>query len=211
MKRGLGALLLAAPALAAAQAVSLAGQMGSKALLVIDGQPQTLAVGEAARGVRLLRLDDDGAMVEAGGRRLVLRADGTPARLAGTPGPAAGAREVVITAGSGGHFVVGGAINGRAVRFLVDTGATLISISQAEADRLGLSYRDGERASSQTANGVVPMYLVTLGSVRIGEVELANVPAAVIPAPMPGILLGNSALSRFQMRRENDVMRLTVR
>ena len=79
------------------------------------------------------------------------------------------------------------------------------------AGRMGIDYRSGERAWSQTANGAIPIYRVTLSSVRIGEVELANVGAAIVPAPMPGILLGNSALSRFQMRRDNDVMRLTVR
>jgi len=209
----LAASIAALPLAAPAQSVSLAGRMGGKALLVIDGQTQMLAVGEGARGVKLLRVDDDGALVEAGGRQLALHAGGATARVAGSGGIAggSGAREVVIPAGPGGHFVIGGAINGRAVRFMVDTGATLVSLSQADADRLGIDYRSGERAWSQTANGAIPIYRVTLSSVRIGEVELANVGAAIVPAPMPGILLGNSALSRFQMRRDNDVMRLTVR
>lgn len=204
------ALACLLPLAAAAQSVSLAGQMGSKALLVIDGQTRTLAVGESAQGVKLLRIDGDQVTIEAGGRQSTLRAGGSPSRVA-AGGVTGGAREVVITAGPGGHFVVGGAINGRSVQFLVDTGATLVAMSSDEATRLGVDYERGDRGVTQTANGAVPVWVVTLSSVRVGEVELANVRAAVVPAAMPGILLGNSALTRFSMRRDSDVMRLTVR
>jgi aspartyl protease family protein len=53
--------------------------------------------------------------------------------------------------------------------------------------------------------------MVTLNSVRVGEIEVINVPAVVMPAQMPHVLLGNSFLTRFQMRRDNDVMRLEQR
>ncbi len=201
---------LTLPQAVRAQNVTLAGQMGNKALLVIDGQPRTLAVGETAHGVKLLRLTPDEATIEAGGRQSTLRAGGAQARVAagGVPG---GAREVVIPASAGGHFVVGGTINGRPVQMMVDTGATLVTLSADEAQRIGLDYQRGQRGMTQTANGPVPVWVVSLTSLRIGDVELANVRAAVVPAPMPGVLLGNSALSRFQMQRDNDVMRLTVR
>ena len=71
--------------------------------------------------------------------------------------------------------------------------------------------RGGRPGLSSTANGTVPVVMVTLSSVRVGEVEVSNVPAVVMPAQMPHILLGNSFLSRFQMGRENDVMRLEFR
>ena len=64
---------------------------------------------------------------------------------------------------------------------------------------------------TQTANGAVPVHRLNLNAVRVGEVEVANVDAVVIPAQMPYILLGNSFLGRFQMRRDNDVMRLERR
>jgi aspartyl protease family protein len=57
----------------------------------------------------------------------------------------------------------------------------------------------------------VPVYAVTLSSVRVGDVEVANVEALVLPAAMPHILLGNSFLTRFSMKRENEVMRLERR
>ncbi|MBK1686989.1 retropepsin-like aspartic protease family protein [Rubrivivax gelatinosus] len=208
----IAATLLAAAVLpAAAQDVSLAGQMGRKALLVIGGQPVTLAVGESARGVRLLQLDADGAVVEAGGQRLVLRPGGGTARVAGSGGVVSGAREIVIPVGPGGHFVTQGAINGRPVNFMVDTGATLIALGQAEAERLGIPWRSGEPGVVHTANGSATAYRVTLSRVRVGEVEITHVQAVVLPQAMPMILLGNSFLSRFRMQRDSDVLRLEAR
>jgi aspartyl protease family protein len=185
--------------------------MGSKALLVVDGQPLTLAVGQSAQGVTLLQLAEGQAQVKIAERTLTLRLGGAPARLAGSAAVASTAREIVLPAGSGGHFTTVGSINGRAVQFMVDTGATRVALSQGEADRIGIDYRHGQRALTQTANGAVPVHLVTLSAVRVGEVLVANVPAVVVPASMPYILLGNSFLERFQMRRDNDVLRLELR
>jgi aspartyl protease family protein len=204
------ALLLALPVCAAAESVALAGRMGAKALLVIDGQTQMLAVGETARGVRLVSLDGDRAVVDRAGAQTVLQVGAAPVRVGGGPAPTA-QREAVIPASSGGHFVASGAINGRPVQFLVDTGATLVAISQGEADRLGLDYKRGRQGVTQTANGAVLVHVVTLASVRVGGIELSQVEAVVVPAPMPMVLLGNSFLSRLRMQRDTDVMRLEVR
>lgn len=206
----LAALLPCLSGVSAAQSVQFAGSMGAKALLVIDGQAHTLAVGETRSGVKLLSVAEGVAQVERQGQASALRLGAAPVALGGAARPS-GAREIVVTAGAGGHFYVPGAINGRAVQFMVDTGATAVSIGQAEAERLGLDWRNGQRALSSTANGPVPVQLLTLSSVRVGDVQVANVSAIVLPAPMPYILLGNSFLTRFQMRRENDVMRLELR
>lgn len=200
----------ALPLVAGAQNVSLAGHMGRKALLVVDGQTVTLGVGETARGVKLLALDDGRARVEWGGKVSVLVGGGAPVNL-GAGSPAGGNREIVLPVGPGGHFLASGAINGRATRFMVDTGATMVAMGQAEADRLGIDYAKGERGMVQTANGAAPAYVVTLSAVTVGNVTIANVQALVTPMPMPMVLLGNSFLSRFQMRRESDVMRLELR
>ncbi|MGL6109409.1 MAG: retropepsin-like aspartic protease family protein [Rubrivivax sp.] len=194
-----------------AQSVTLAGSMGNKALLVIDGQPHTLAVGQSAMGVTLLQLSDGQAQVQHGGSAATLRLGAAPARLAGSANAPSAAMEIVLPVGLGGHFTSAGAINGRPVQFMVDTGATLVAISQSEAERIGLDYRNSPRGMTQTANGAVPVHRVSLSAVRVGEVEVANVDAVVIPAQMPYILLGNSFLGRFQMRRENDVLRLERR
>jgi aspartyl protease family protein len=203
----------AAISAAAAPAVSLAGRMGERALLVIDGQPRALALGQSIGGVKLLRwVGSDGQEVEVeleGGNRL-LRLGSTPSQLSAMPART-GAREVVISAGPGGHFVSSGAINGRPTRFMVDTGATLVSLGADQAQRMGITLSGAHKVMARTANGDVPAYEVVLNSVRVGDVELHNVGAIVVPHPMPLVLLGNSFLSRLQMRRENDVMRLELR
>ncbi len=188
----------------------LSGRMGDRALLVVDGRPLTVDVGQQAGGVKLLRWIGEAAEVDAGSGAVQLRIGGTPARLGGAA-PRAAAREVVITAGPGGHFTTAGAINGKAVSFMVDTGATLVALGLDQAERLGIDLSTARTGMTQTANGAVPVQLVTLTSVRVGEVELANVGAALMPMPMPMVLLGNSFLARLQMRRDNDVMRLERR
>ena len=214
MKRPLMAALLlslaAAAAVAQAQSVSLAGRMGDRALLIVNGQPHTVAVGATAAGVRLLRWTGEDAEVEVAGAKSRLRVGATPAQV-GAARASSAAREIVMTASSGGHFTPAGAINGQAVRFVVDTGATLVAMGKDEALRLGVDLSNARIGMSQTANGPVQVQIVVLDRVRVGEVEITNVGAVVMPQPLPFILLGNSFLSRFQMRRDNDVMRLELR
>jgi aspartyl protease family protein len=190
------------------QSVTLAGSMGAdKALLVVDGQTLMLAVGASARGVTLRALTNGVAEVVVAGQPLTLRLGGMPARLGRVAAPA-DSGTIVLPMGSGGHFGGPGTINGRAVQFLVDTGATSVALSQAEANRIGLDWKRGTPGMTNTANGSVPIHAINLTSVRLGSVELANVAAIVLPAEMPMVLLGNSFLSRFAMRQDNDVMRL---
>lgn len=204
------ALLLACGGTASAQSVTLSGRLGDKALLVIDGTPRTLAVGSAVQGVRLVGLGDAGATVEIGGKRMLVPLGGAPVDLGGAPSDGGGTR-IVLSAGSGGHFVTDGSINGRAVRFIVDTGATNVSMSESEARRLGIDFTKGQRGLVNTANGQTIAHRVSLSSVRVGDVTVYNVDATVLPAHMDQILLGNSFLSRFQMRRENDTLTLDKR
>jgi aspartyl protease family protein len=195
---------------ASGQTVSLGGSLGSNALLVIDGKPRNVAVGSTVQGVRLLSVSGNDAIVEVGGKRVTLQLGGAQVNLGGVQSEGSG-RQIVLTAESGGHFVTSGSINGKAVRFVVDTGATNVALSQPEAERLGLDFKSGQRGFAHTANGPVPAYRVNLASVRIGDVQIYNVEATVTPAPMPYVLLGNSYLTRFQMRRENDRMTLDKR
>ena len=207
----LAAFALAAAGAACAQSVSLNGRMGSKALLIVDGSaPKALAAGETFQGVKLLSMQGDTAVIEVGGRQQVLRIGDAPSRGGASAG-GSGGDKVVITAGEGGHFITGGRINNQQTRLLVDTGATIVSMSVDEATRLGIKFRDGPMAMANTANGQVPMWLVKLDSVRIGDMEVRNVDAAITPAQMPYVLLGNSFLDRFQMKRENNVMVLERR
>lgn len=206
----LPAAVLLAAQFAAAQSVSLGGSMSGKALLVIDGVARTLATGQTSQGVKLLSVDGGQATVEIDGRRIALLAGAAPIDLGGTATPGSG-RQVVLSAGSGGHFIADGSVNGRVARFMVDTGATLVALSQADAQRIGLPFEQSPRAMVQTANGLVPVHRVRLDVVRLGDVQVYGIDAVVMPVSMPHILLGNSFLAHFQMRLENDRLTLDKR
>jgi len=205
-------MLMLGTGVASAQSVSLAGSIGeTKALLMIDGAPHTVSVGSTVKGVTLKRVMPNAAEIEIGGKLMAVTMGGAPASVGGGGGGGASGREILIAAGPGGHFVANGQINGKPAQFLVDTGATMIAMSKSEAERLGVNWKNGQRSLVQTANGVVPTYHVSLTSVRIGDVEVFNVAAAVVQAEMPVILLGNSFLGRFSMRRDADVLKLEKR
>ena len=212
MKRIAAAVLLAAlVGTALAQSVALQGMLGSKALLIVDGgAPKAVAPGETHQGVKVVSTQGEQAVVEIEGRRHTLRVGDAPASVGGG-GAGLRGNKIVLTAGTGGHFVTQGAINGRSVQFMVDTGATGVGLSVGDAERIGLNYKSGQPIRINTANGQTAGWLVRLGSVRIGDVEVYDVEAAVSPGAMPYILLGNSYLSRFQMRRDNDQLVLERR
>ena len=208
----LAAALLSLAGVAQAQTVTLNGSMGTRqALLVIDGVPRVVEIGATVHGVRLLSLSPTQAEIDIGGQRRLLHAGASQVRVGATEALSTASNEIVLTAGTGGHFTTDGQINGKAVSFMVDTGASSIAMGQAEADRIGLNYKNSPRGFTETANGRVPISVVTLSSVRVGDIEIANVQAVVMPMAMTHILLGNSFLTRFQMKRDNDVMRLVKR
>ena len=209
-RAGFGALLAGLAASVSAQSVSMSGSLGDKAVLVIDGTPRIVATGSTVQGVKLLRVTGSEAVVEIQGKRATLAMGGAQVNIGGADS-SGGGTQIVLSASSGGHFVTAGTINGKAVRFVVDTGATYVSMGSNEAARLGITYRGGERGYATTANGQMAAYKVTLDSVRIGDVVIYNVDALIGAAPMDQILLGNSFLSRFQMKRENDLMTLSKR
>jgi aspartyl protease family protein len=186
--------------------------MGSRALLIVDGAPpRMLGVGESFNGVKLVTLAGDQAVVEVDGRRQALRLGDAPASV-GSAGAAPGrGHRITLTVASGGHFLAQGAINGQQVQFMVDTGATAVAMGAADAQRMGIDFRKGEPGMASTANGNVPVWRVKLDTVRIADVEVRSVDATVVPVNMPYVLLGNSFLSRFQMKRENDIMVLERR
>ena len=192
------------------QSVALSGVLGSKALVVINGSPpKTLAVGETHLGVKLISASGDQAVIDIQGKRSNLRVGDAPVSVGGAAG-AGGGNKIVLPMGSGGHFMANGTVNGRAIQFMVDTGATAVALGVSDAQRLGIDYQKGAPVRMNTANGVAQGWLVKLQSVRIGEVEVYEVDAVVGPN-MPFALLGNSFLSRFSMNRNSDVMVLERR
>jgi aspartyl protease family protein len=186
--------------------------LGTKALLIVDGAaPKSVAAGEAYKGVKVISTSGDVAVLEIAGKQHSLRVGEAPAQVGSSSAENASSSRVVLSAGSGGHFVTLGQINGNAVQFIIDTGATAVSLSVAQAERLGLNYQRGQPVQMGTANGVVPAWRLKLASVRLGDVVVYDVDSVVSAGAMPYVLLGNSFLSRFQMTRSNDQMVLEKR
>lgn len=210
--RALTVLALLGVSAAYAQSVALSGMLGSKALLVVDGgAPKALASGESHRGVKLVSTQGDTAVVDIEGRRQTLRVGDAPVSVGvGNAAGASGSR-IVLSADSGGHFMIQGQINGKAATMVVDTGATSIVIAETEAQRMGLKYNTGLPMRVSTANGVVPAWYLKISTVRVGDVVAYDVDGVVTSGSMPYVLLGNSFLSRFQMTRTNEQMVLEKR
>ncbi len=107
-------------------------------------------------------------------------------------------------------YWVNGAINDFQVKFVVDTGATLISMNRHQARRIGLNYKmEGKKSVSSTASGLTRIYLVNLKKVKVGDIELNDVPGSVHDGDYPEfILLGNSFLSKVSLKREGAILQL---
>ena len=105
---------------------------------------------------------------------------------------------VRVRAHRDGHFYVDSRVGDQTVRFLVDTGATSVALSPADAQRIGfdLARLDFSRRL-QTAGGMVRGAPVVIRSLEIGSIRLSNVRAIVNEQSMPHSLLGISALDRL--------------
>jgi aspartyl protease family protein len=202
------ALALAALGASAAE-VSYVGAIGDKAaILVIDGAaPRTVKVGQKLGAVTVLEVERERAVVEIAGERRVLQRG----QLNQVPTGASDRQSTVLAADARGHFLAEGAINGNPVRFVVDTGATVVALPAHEARRLGIDYRKGRPGTTRTAGGVVPVFRVTLDRVKVGAIELFSVDGLVIEQGLDIALLGMSFLSRVEMRNEGQTMTLIRR
>jgi len=204
----LGSLAALSPPCRATDVRVVAVTPGESADLVIeDGAPVTIQVGQTIEGVKLLRANMDGAVVSAEGitETLPLVADGSIDH-------AAPSSTVRLSADAHGQFLTHGAVNGQPVQFVVDTGATLMALSRPEATRIGLDYRGGRPATVETANGEARGWRVSVGSVRLGEVTVRDVDAIVIDNDALRMgLLGMSFLDRFDMHREGSTLVLRRR
>jgi aspartyl protease family protein len=108
-----------------------------------------------------------------------------------------GQAEVTLQQNRQGHYLSNGAINGEKVTFLLDTGATQVSIPGHIAEKLSL--QAGSKSRVQTANGSINVYQTKINELRIGNIYLYNVAAHINPSmDADEILLGMSALKRVE-------------
>jgi len=212
-RQALRCLLLAALGFVAQGAcaadVGLAGLFPGKALLTINGgRARVVPLGVLTdEGVKVLSIEGESATLEIDGKKRVLRVGQNVASQSSGGGPA----KAVLTADAGGHFMTNGNINGTTVRFIVDTGASLISLGASDARRIGIDPEKGQPGITNTANGQTIVSRVKLDTVRVGEIVLNNVDAMVMQTDLPIALLGMSFLNRMEMQRDGDTMTLKKR
>jgi aspartyl protease family protein len=200
-------LCLLGGASAHAADVSVVGLFPGKAVLVVGGgNPRTVAVGKTIDGVKLVGIEDDRAIVEIDGKRHKLRI-GEQAYSGGGSGP----QVISLTADARGHFVTTGTVNGATVRFLVDTGATMVALGASDARRANIDLKNAQPGVTMTANGAAQVWRVKLATVRVGDVVLNDVDAAVMGHDMPQALLGMSFLNRMEMQRDGVTLTLRKR
>lgn len=125
-------------------------------------------------------------------------------------------RTAIDTTSSGGSTIVTARINDRlTARFILDTGAAIVTISPEIAARLGLEARPDPSRSMVLADGRrVAGRPVTLASVQLGKARVEHVAAAVLPSPMEGQvdgLLGMSFLKHFVMNLDGSTGRLELK
>ena len=114
-------------------------------------------------------------------------------------------REVVLKQNRYGHYHTTGYINGSEVEFLLDTGATDISVPEHLASRFGLE-RLYEMEMS-TANGIAKGYGTKIQSARIGNIELTDLNANINPNVDDNtVLLGMSFLKRIEFTQRGDTL-----
>ena len=193
---------------ATAMDVNVVGLFPNKAVVQIDGgKLQTLSIGQkTGEGVTLVSVEHDSATFDIDGQRMTLGLG--HARMKTSTAPAA----VMVMADERGQFATNGEVNGIAIRFWVDTGASLVALPAIEARRLGLDYRKGAPVLMSTANGTAAGYRVILDTVRLGEVTVNGVEAVVMEGEgLQVALLGMSFLRRMDIKREGEIMTLTKR
>lgn len=199
----------------AASSVKAIALFNERAMLAVDGgKAKIVGAGATYHGVTLISSNTSEAVVEVNGQRKTLTLNGAvilSKSLAVSPSKSYFAT-VEMEVNRQGFFQGNGAVNGRELEFLVDTGASLVVMSSIQADSINLQYLAGSRTNASTAAGNAPMYLVQLDTISLGGIELQNVTAGVIVGRFPEIpLLGMTFLGELNMQRDGDTMTLSRR
>lgn len=189
--------------------IVVVGLFKDKAILSIDGKQRRLAVGQTSQeGVKLLSANSKEAVLEIAGERR-LYALGSPARMQQFAAPEV--TTVRLRRNPQGMYSSTGSINGVAVNFLVDTGASLIAMNAIQAKRLSLDYQHrGRPIAVSTASGMAQGYQIELKRVKLGDIELRDIDAVVLAGESPPeILLGMSFLGKLDIQHNGQGMQLT--
>ena len=196
-----------ANSLYAAERIIVRGLFRDRAILEIDGKQRLLRAGQTSpEGVKLISADSHKALVENQGKQSTLTLGHSISSNFSAPRQ----QRLKIIPDVRGMYRTTGSINGYPVKFIVDTGATLVSMNSRQARRLGIDYRViGDPAVSTTASGYSNIYRIRLKRVKVGEIELRNIEAAVHEGDFPPVtLLGMSFLGQLDIQSSGDGLEL---
>jgi len=112
-----------------------------------------------------------------------------------------GGAMVVLEQDRSGHYQADGQINGQAVEFLVDTGATDVALPESVARALGLKF--GPQVTVMTAAGPSSAWMTRLDEVAVGNIRRTNVRASITSGEFNGILLGMSFLKHYDLQQSD--------
>lgn len=188
----------------ATEQIQVVGLFKNAAVLNINNERKLVRVGDSRGDVRLLAANSDKAMVEVGGRRYILSMTDNAAIRVGLPSTSQPQAHLIA---HGGLYTVTGFVNQQFADFVVDTGASYITMNANHAKRLGIDYSKANKVMMNTAKGKTTAHVVTVNSVRIGGIELKNVKAAVVQElESDKMLLGMSFLGQVEMKQKNGLM-----
>lgn len=181
----------------------------AKAILVIEKKRRVLKIGETSpEGITLVKTNtaNETAIILVDGKKQQLGLNS----VLGSIFQEDSAPKVILYLDRTGQYQTDGRINGKPVRFLVDTGASTIAMNSRTAKRIGLDYRSlGTQGVASTASGYVRMYNVRLTTVKVGEITMHNVAAGVIEGTHPTeVLLGMSFLGKLKIKQDGNKMEL---
>jgi len=118
------------------------------------------------------------------------------------------ATEIELQANRRGHYLANGTINNQNVTFILDTGATTVSVSEALAQKAGLSREQSGLA--RTAAGTINVWSTTIKELRLGDITFNNVSGTINPAMDPNmVLLGMSVLGQLDFSQQSGVLTLS--
>ena len=196
-------LLLTTAFAAQAAGVKVIALFSNKALLQVGAQQKIVKSGETFEGVTLQSASGRGAVVVIDGETMTLGLNQTISGNFKKPDRS----RLRIVPDAHGMYYVKGKINGVSTSFLVDTGATNVTMSGKKARALKIDFKKGLPGRAQTAAAVVPVWQIRLNSVSIGDIKLSNVTATVIDGDQPGeVLLGNSFLRHTDMQQADSAL-----
>ena len=185
------------------------GLFQDKAIVTIDGKQRVLRKGKASpEGALLIEANSQQAIIEIEGEQETYTL-GTHLG-SNKPKKPTGGEKLIITPDPGGIYSISGSINGSSVNFIIDTGASAVSMNSNTAKRLGIDYKlIGKKGISYTASGKDKIYIVNLKRVRVGNIELRNIEGVVHEGNFPvTTLLGMTFLGKLDMKREGRIMEL---